>query len=248
MRDHGVQFIHNMNWPEGHDRGYNASLAEALKRLVAEDKPRPGLTGGTGQVRAVEANGGAYDIVSLGTQQGNTGLLKSVNADGSWEGSVYVVPFHAHIDIEPMVERPSMVLAKRPLSVGPFPGIDAGNLIEFSFLAKAVRDGEGSVSLRIYHHGIEMPAQRVAIPIDDEWRHYRLLVRVQIDTDDLRIEVGSGDPEGGTWRKKRIELRDLLVVRHTEKTTKLKKGMFAGERHEGGVRFDVLGGRDDGAL
>jgi hypothetical protein len=36
------------------------------------------------------------------------------------------------------------------------------------------------------------------------------------------------------------ELRDLRAVRHMEQTAKLKKGVFAGERHRGGVTFDVM--------
>lgn len=233
MRDHGIQFIHAMNWPEGHDRGFNDSLREALIRLAEEDKPRPGVTGGTGQVRAV---GDAYDVVSIGTTEAHTGLLKSVNADGSWEGSVYVVPFHAHVDIEPLLIRKQATLARRPLSVGPLKAIDAGNLVEFSFEARS--NDDGAVSFRLYHHGIELPDLRVTIPVSDEWRHYRCLVRVQIDADDLRIEMGSGADD--TWLGERVQLRDLSVLRHTEKTTKLKKGIFAGERHEGGVTFDIL--------
>ena len=59
-------------------------------------------------------------------------------------------------------------------------------------------------------------------------------------TDDLTLELGSGLVEEGTWGKERVQLRDVAAVRHTEKTLKLKKGILAGERHAGGVRFDVL--------
>jgi hypothetical protein len=37
-------------------------------------------------------------------------------------------------------------------------------------------------------------------------------------------------------------MRDLVATRQSERTTKLKKGIFAGERHQGGVTFDVLPG------
>jgi hypothetical protein len=240
LRDHGVQFIHCMAWPESHDRGFNASLKEALGKLVQEDKPRLGLTGGTGQVRAVNAGGRQYDLVSLGTNRENTGLLKSVNADGSWEGSVYVVPFHAHVDLQLLSDQPAAELAAEPLSFGPFEGIDAGNLIDLSFLAKSADNARSALSLKVYHHGIELPEQRLVFPLTPEWRHCRLQVRVQLDTDDLRLELGSGDAAGDSWLKDRAQLKDLTVVRHTEKTTKLKKGVLAGERHEGGVTFDVL--------
>ena len=79
-----------------------------------------------------------------------------------------------------------------------------------------------------------------SLRISAERRHYRCLVRVQIDTDDLRIELGSGDPGADTWLQQRVELTDLAVVRHTERTTKLNRGVFARARHEGGATFDVL--------
>jgi len=222
MRTHGVQFLHNMNWPEGHDRGYNAALAAALTRLAQEDRPRPGLTGGVGQVRAADG----YDIVAIGTGPAHTGLLKSVTPEGEWEGSVYVVPFHSHIAIQPLFEAEDTALRGEPLSFGPFPGIDAGNLIEVEGFARG-----DDLQLRVFHHGIELRDLALSAPVGDGWRHVRLLVRVQIDTDDLRVELAS---EGMT------ELRDLRAVRHMEQTAKLKKGVFAGERHRGGVTFDVM--------
>ncbi len=223
MHGHGVQFIHNMNWPEGHDRGYNASLAQALTRLAEEDRPRPGLTGGTGQVRAA----GGYDIVAIGTGPEHTGLIKSITAEGDWEGSVYVVPFHSHVAIAPLEERQELDLSREPMVLGPFAAIDAGNLVEVSCLARG-----DDLTLRVLHHGIEMESLRLTAPVGEQWRHVRLLVRVQIDTDDLTLELAS---RGTT------SLRELVAVRHSEQTTKLKKGEFAGRRHRGGVTFDVLG-------
>jgi hypothetical protein len=240
MQSRGVQFVHCMNWPDGHDQGYNQALATALQRLVAADQPRPGQTGGTGEVRAVRQGDRAYDIVSLGTLPETTGLLKSVTATGAWEGTVYVVPFHARVAVETLLARETADLAAEPLRFGPFPAIDAGNLIDCSFAAKSAGPGQQALTLRLYHHGVELPAQALVLPVGPEWRQARLLVRVQMDLDDLALELGSGDGRHGTWRQGHIALQNLSVVRHSEKTAKLKKGVLAGERHTGGVRFDVL--------
>jgi hypothetical protein len=240
LQTHGIQFIHCMEWPAGHDRGYNQSLAAALTRLAQADTPRPGQTGGTGQVRAVRQEGRAYDIVSLGTGPEQTGLLKSIAADGAWEGSVYVVPFHAHVDVRTLLTAASREVAAEPLRLGPFPGIDAGNLIDCSFAAKSAGPEAQWLSLRVYHRGIELPALRQTVEAGPDWRQTRWQARVQIDTDELALELGSGLVEQGTWGQQRVLLRDLVAVRHTEKTTKLKKGILAGQRHAGGVTFDVL--------
>ena len=240
MQTNGVSFIHCMNWPKSHDRGYNKALAEALAGLVRADRPRPGMTGGTGQVRPVRREKGAYDIVSIGTGTEHTGLLKSITPEGRWDGRVYVVPFHAHVKVEPIVETPALTLGRKPLVLGPFGGVGSGSVFELSFMARS-KEG-GGLDLDVFHHGIELPEQRLAVPVGQDWRHVRLLVRVQIDTDSLMLQLASVPGEGGRAGRGRVELRDVLAVRHTEQTTKLKKGVFAGERHRGGITFDVMGG------
>jgi hypothetical protein len=197
MRDNGIQFIHAMTWPEGYNEGSNESLRDALNRLVREDKPRPGVTGGTGDARRVREGDRAYDIVSVGTGPEHTGLLKSVNADGTWEGSVYVVPFHSRVAIEPLVSADEGRLDGDPLVLGPFAGIDAGNVVDVSFQARGAP--ASVVAFRVYHHGVELPGLLTTMGLSGEWRPYRFQLRVQIDTDDLRLEMGVGDPEKGTW-------------------------------------------------
>lgn len=238
MRDHGVQFIHCMNWPEGHDRGYNAGLAAALGRLVEENVPRPGQTGGTGQVRSVDIGGRRVDVVSVGAGPDRTGLIKSVTPEGAWEGSVYVTPFRARVDIRALLERDRLVLRTEPVVFGPFPAVNSGELLEVAFRARASEPSH--VSLRVFHHGLELPALRLASPVGPEARHVRLLLRIQLDADDVRVELGSGDPNAGTWTGQDVLVEDLVAVFHTERTLKLKRGVFAGERHRGGIMFDAL--------
>lgn len=229
MRDHGVQFIHCMVWPEGHDQGFNAALTEALRALVKEDACRPCATGGTGQVRPVA---GQYDIVSLGTGESHTGLIKSIREDGSWEGSVYLVPFHAHVAIEPLARGEAGVFSSDPLPLGPLMQIASGNLVEVSCMARANAPGR-ALELRLYHHGIELPQHRLLVPVSEEWCHVRILVRFQVEMDDVRLEVSSD--QGAE-----VEFSDLLATRQREMTTRLEHGILAGERHRGGVTFDVF--------
>jgi len=234
MRDHGVSFVHNMNWPEGHDRGYNAALRAALERIVAEDRPRAGVTGGTGQVRAARVGGKPVDIVSLGTTTEQPGLLKSIRPDGSWEGSVYVQPFHAHVDVTELRRAAELRLAAEPLAFGPFAGIDAGNAIEVSFLARSAGPRDGTVALRVLHAGHELNGCTLRAAVDSRWRAIRFIVRVQLDCESLSVELASADGS------RPIAVRDLLATRQRERTLRLKKGEFEGQRHQGGVTFDVL--------
>ena len=85
-----------------------------------------------------------------------------------------------------------------------------------------------------------MPGLRLTARVAREPRHVRLLLRVQLDADDLRVALGSGDADAGTWCREEVSLRDVVAVLHRERAVKLKRGVFAGERHRGGVTFDLL--------
>jgi len=241
LQENGVQFIHCMNWPPGHDKGFNSALEEALSQLAGADQPRLGMTGGTGQIRAVRRdNERAYEVVSLGTGSEHTGLIKSITASGDWEGSVYVVPFHSHVSVESLLESEFERLHDTCLSFGPFEQMGAGQLIDLSFLAKAEGNEDTTLCLRVYHCDDELQEQRVLLPVDGSWRHLRFQLRFQIDTERIHVELGSGDPNSGTWLKRPVSVKDLLATLHTEKAAALKRGIFAGKRHEGGVTFDLL--------
>ena len=105
--DHGVRAAHVLFWAKNHSPNYtpemskyNETMHAAMQRLIDEDPRRPGQAGGVGQVRGyVREDGEKMAIISVGTGADYTGLIKSVRADGTMEGSVYVVPFHAAVGV-----------------------------------------------------------------------------------------------------------------------------------------------------
>ena len=239
LQNHGVNAIHCMWWPESHDKGYNTAFRKALERLISDDSPRTNLTGGVGQIRAVRSDDKKFDIVSLGTQSRNTGLLKSINADGTWEGSVYVVPFHSHVEITPIAENTNFHLRNEERKFGPIADLDSGQQIEISFLAKS-RSQTANISFRIFHKGIEIPDQRVTMPVNLSGKHYRYIFRAQTNLKDVSIGMCSGEFGKENGKNQNISIKNLNIYLHTEKTAKIKKGVFEGKRHHGGVTFDVL--------
>ena len=120
--EHGLEFLLYTH-PEGMFGG--KETLEGLARVNASGRPRPGVTGGVGEVRATsvmereysraETSGAkAYvphetgtvrpiDIVAIGTGPERGGLLKSVDQQGFWDGLVYLQPFHSHIDVESLL-------------------------------------------------------------------------------------------------------------------------------------------------
>ena len=78
------------------------------------------------------------NIASLGTGVNHTGLIKSLRADGTWEGSVYTVPFRTAIRVEPIAsssERPAAGVTRINSAV--VDGLEGGDQIEISFHARS---------------------------------------------------------------------------------------------------------------
>jgi hypothetical protein len=229
----GCVSAHCMLWPEGHDRGYNDTMHQALERLVAEDEPRPGLTGGVGRIRPAHIGGRRCDIACIGTGPEHTGLLKSLNEDGSWQGGVYVVPFHAHVDVTTVVaNRPRATIAPgHAIVIGTLMGLDSGEQIEIVTRASSA-GGRAILRFTVLCDGRPLPGLRHDIKVSDSLRPVRYVLRNQLPTDGISIRVEAINEN--------VELRDLAAYRESEQTTKLTKGKFGGKRHRGAVTFDVV--------
>lgn len=236
--ENGGVSVHCMLWPEGHDRGYNDTMHTALARLITEDRPRPGQTGGVGQVRPFAAGGRRFDIACIGTGPERTGLLKSLRADGSWEGSVYVVPFRAHVAVEPL-DVPSRVVLRpgRPLHIGPLQGLDSGEQVEVLARTGASGRTQGSrgggpfrLCVTVLRDGRPLPGlqQEFRVP-SGGW--FRYILRSQLPTEAITIRV---EAVGSS-----VPLQSLSAYRESEQTTKLARGRLGGRRHRGAVTFDI---------
>ena len=133
-----------------------------------QNRPRPGITGGTGplapvvypaaegpfnyriktvgspnnQVYGISGSSGqtlSYNIVQLGTGSGRNGLLKSVNADGTFQGSVYLVPFHGHVDVDALQINANGSLTQDGIVEAPM--LSVGDQIEIQFTAQTTNGG-----------------------------------------------------------------------------------------------------------
>ncbi len=243
--EHGVSFVHHMTWD---DAGWNETARAAYESLAADGVPRPGVTGGVGPVRAVVRPAGArpeqrYNIVQVGAGASRTGLLKSVRQDGSWEGTVYVVPFHARIDVEAVVEGQSWRLTTTQFAGGPVAGLMPGDRVEIRFRART-DDPDGRFTLLVLHDGIELAGTRSVVAVGDETRFYRYVLRIQNPMDDVLILINSGERDTPSGFHQEIELQDFSMLVHRERVARYEYGVDAGTPHAGGVSFDILS-RDD---
>ena len=227
--EHGGYGVHCMKWPAGFDKGYNDTMAQAARRLVAEEKPRPGVTGGVGQVRAVTVENRRFNIACIGTGQ-RTGLLKSLNADGTWEGSVYVVPFHAAVAVTALANIPAELRAGARWTSEALAGLDSGCQVEVSGWARAQGQG-ATLRIGVERDGVALSGLAQDVKLGAQWRFVRYVFRCQVPVEGLRMVLSS---DAG------VAFRDLQITREEEQTPKVVKGRFDGRAHRGGVTFAVL--------
>jgi hypothetical protein len=212
--------IHAMGWDV---ERYQETMTAAVRRLIAEDRPRPGVAGGVGQVRAVVDGDRPYAIAAIGSGPEHTGLLKSLAGDGSWEGSVYVSPFKAHVMVETVAAKSAVSL---PWTSPVLDGFDGGSQLELTAMGQG-----GTLVCQVLAGDQPLPGLTVRLSLPAEPRPLRWTHRFQLPADGLRLRLRSDD--GAT-------VRELQVVRETAQIAHLHRGVMAGRRHAGGITFAIL--------
>ncbi|MBN2450106.1 MAG: hypothetical protein JXR77_06935 [Lentisphaeria bacterium] len=247
MFDHGVMGIHVMGW---RNDAFNRTMGEAVQRLIARDRPRPGPAGGVGQLHAWHEGGRRLDIVALGTSARHTGLLKSLHPDGSWEGSVYTVPFKAHVDVEPILREPRQALNTDQCLLTPRTGLLLGaTQFEVTFEARQKplflrtlrrRGPEPATTLEfaVCHADRPLPGLLCTAPVTPNPRRFRFVHRIQLPTEGLRLRIRAVDGP--------ILLTDLAVDLHRARFADIAHGVPEGQRHRGGITFDILRAANEG--
>ncbi len=226
IHQNGGYSVHCMRWPEGHDKGYNASMLEALRWLLEKDPPRPGVTGGVGQVRPFQEGKRRYNIVSIGTGLNHQGLLKSVNSDGTWEGTVYVTPFRAHIGVSEvaLLKENGVILSEGVDDLRP------GEQLEF--VAEATCAGpDGHLRFSVLNDNLPLPGLVAEIPLGVGQKSVRYVLRIQLTTPEIRLCVEPTDS---------VALTNVHLYRETQQVVAPHIGITAAEPHQGGITFDIL--------
>ena len=135
-----------MWWPSDLDKGFNKAQESAIRQMITEhDEPRRGLAGGVSQVRPCRRSNGNFDVVALGTSAEHTGLIKSVRANGSFDGTVYTVPFHAHVDVETIEHSRLLRIGPVPKPLATITDVRQGAALEVVFTIDEF-DRQGTVS------------------------------------------------------------------------------------------------------
>jgi hypothetical protein len=226
--------VHCMYWPaEWHPKSpeFNRTMAAAIQDLRKQERPRPGYAGGIGRVVPYRDGERIMNIASLGTAVNHTGLIKSLREDGSWEGSVYAVPFRTAIRAE-VVATSQQKLADggTVISTDAMDGLEGGDQVEVTFLASASQPAK--LTYQVSHRGVKLPGLSQSLDVHGSGKHFRLILRSPLPAGGIVIHLG---------HDKGVKVADLSVVRQTAEIARLHLGKKTGIRNQGGVFFDVIG-------
>jgi hypothetical protein len=228
----GGNAIHAMNWPASHDRGFNQTMKGAIEHLLENyDKPRTVVTGGISKIKDYEANGHSLNVAAIGQGDSKRGLLKSLRADGSWEGSVYAVPFRTVISTRDLqVTDARDFVGARVLETEPILGIEGGEQFVAQFQGSSARGGEIRFRLR-HRDGGYLPGYDQIIKATASSRAYRFVLRSQMPADGLILSMEIPND---------FQPRNISAQRQTEEVARPHRDDHEGIPHQGGMNFDLL--------
>jgi hypothetical protein len=231
--ENGGVAVNCMYWPaDWHpaSAGINRAMEAAVHSLRANERPRPGYAGGIGRVIPFRNGGRVMNIASLGTGPRHTGLLKSLREDGSWEGSVYTVPFRTAIRVEPVAFTASRTATGMTrIFSAPVDGLEGGDQLEINFQTTATAHSE--LRFAVTHRGNALSGLGKTIAIAPGKKNHRYIVRSPLPAGGIVIALEHGDETA---------LSGFAILRQTAAIARLHRGQMTGTRHCGGITFDLL--------
>ena len=238
----GLRMVHFIVF---NDAQFNAEK-EAVQKLISENQPRPGYTGGTTNSISVNQGDKTYNIVQIGagSNSTSTGLLKSIDAEGKWEGTVYLVPFHTKV-VPTTIEALNAPVAgtQNQFSTGELTTIKNSDQAEITFNAYKQGDARAWVEIAVYHRGCLINDSVTTYELTNTMTVYRYVLANQLYESGLEVRI-TFHTEAGDGSMESIVLEDLYGTLQFEQAAftyydgddAYKKN----EAHKGGVTFDLL--------
>ncbi len=240
MFNNGIVFTHVMQWAGNIANGETMDKNEqyAIDKLQENEEPRSASSGGTGDICAYVNGETAFNIVEIGSKPESAGLLKSVNADGGFDGTVYLQPFHAFVgavDVASDVKASGKgtlsyeMKGKVDADGNEVAGFNYGDTAELRI--KAAPTGKrGTITVKIMHEGYEMPVATYKFTVTGDAAEYRYVFKNQVYLADCTVVV----------EYSRVDITDLDATLIYEMTARKYFGELSPKAHEGGVSFDIM--------
>ena len=240
--NNGVHMVQQMIF----DGQYLESELYAITKLMEENQPRPGYTGGTAGSVSVKIGDKEYNIIQIGSgaDSEQTGLLKSIDANGNWEGSVYLVPFHAKMTAKALETLNTPVEGTQNVfTTGDAGTIKNADQVEITFTAAKVGTQRAWVTFEVYHGDCLMPKSVTTYELTEAMTPYRYVLANQLYDDGLQVKV-TFHTESGEGSMENIRVENLCGTLQKENVgfAYYEKAMAnrLSKAHVGGVTFDLL--------
>ena len=224
---HGGKYINILNIS---DSGTVADI-KAVADLIKKNNPRPGYAGGTGATLAVNTGEKSYQLVELGPN--NTGLLKSVDADGNWTGDVYLVPFHSHVTVEniPLTKETRSGTASSVIG-----DLQTGDVLEFNFIGSYGGTGSAKMIVEFFEDDVANTRMYTEYDIGAETKPIKYVLYNQVPLGAVKIKISyvCDNPA-------KLVVDDISLTVQRESIARKYFGDESAEAHAGGFTFDVAG-------
>ncbi len=231
----GLRMVHHISFTDAQAK----AEYDAIQMLEEKNAPRPGYTGGTTNAIGITAGEKSYRIVQIGAGEEKEGLLKSIDANGKWEGTVYVVPFHAKMNVETLTLAP-VDGANNRLSTGRLGALENADQVEITLEAASSVAGS-TVTFQVYHDGFLLDQATTTYTLTETMTPYRFVLANQLYEEGLEVVVtidnGSGAMDG-------VTVQNLKTTMQTEATSfqyySGNKAHRLAKSNLGGVTFDII--------
>lgn len=241
MFDNGITFTHVMPWAGNVAQGDVMDKNEqyAIDKLQSLNEPKNASSGGIGDVRAYVNGETAYNIVEIGSKPESAGLLKSINADGSFEGTIYLQPFHAFVGVVDIASdvkatgdgKLSYALTGKVNAKGKdVAGFNYNDTAELRITAKPTGKRTGHIAVKVSHEGFDIPVAEYTFNVTGDETEYRYVFKNQVYLADCTVTV----------EYERVDITDLDVTMMYEMTARKYFKELDPKAHEGGVSFDLM--------
>ena len=240
MYSHGVRMIHMIIPLDTSSKKYRDSKSaeqNAIDTIQKENQPRTVNTGITKGMASYD-NGSdlKFDIVQMSRPSDNggidTGLLKSITETGAWEGTVYLVPFHANVEIKTVGYKGSV---ETGYVFNDISDLLCGDQVELTFSTEYSGSSGGAVVIRAYNGGYLLEDSVVRYGIGEGLTPYRYVLSNQLSPENVRIEVTFENVSSDA-----LTLSNLQCTAQYENIAHKYYGDFESDSSTGGVTFDIL--------
>lgn len=204
---------------------------DSIAAFFQHDHPRQGTAGGAAQVRICDFGGRQYNIANLGTEAQAAGLLKSLDANGDWEGSIYAVPFRSQWQVSNMGVASSLSVPASGTLAIPLGKLKLGSQFEFSFTAS--NPLPANLDIAVYNEGFELPDMLQTFTLGAGAKNYRFILRGHLQLEDIELVLTTDSPWG-------LFLQNALLLQEQPQTINMQEYEYLGVAHSGGFVFDLL--------